>query len=123
MCNSLHSDSKPIKENGYGYKVFTVKDNKFYQMRSNSQLYFPALDGWIKWEKDDFSGDGFCFFLQKREAGRLLKRWSSAFYDDSFVVKRIQYRKGMGIHIEDNIVKKFKFKTALCREFRILEGL
>lgn len=120
MCSYLHHDSKPIKKEGIGHKIFK---------NINRPLFTPGRiyeckdkNNFICWNFD-FKGDGFCFFLNRKEAVKclnVLKRFNSETYNECFV-KKIEYKKGLGKHIEDGITKCINFKIALCKQFKIIE--
>ena len=74
MCNSLHIDSKPIPEEGVGWKLFSYQHDNFKGLGSDKIklsslvycLYYKDLvNSFVTW-RSRFSdgGDGFCFFLK-----------------------------------------------------------
>lgn len=119
MCNQLHKEFKKIKSKGYGYKIFGIKDSPCFGF--NKQMYSKICkDDWIIWDCE--YGDGFCFFTSKKEAIRLLKSLVNFSRDYSeHYIKRIEYRQGMGKHLECNIEKGQNYEIAICKEFKILE--
>ena len=121
MCNKLHSDSKPIKASGVGYKLFTKGSRGSLCPMARDTDYEYAPDGWIVW---DFFIDrclikdhGFCFLLSLKEARRLLRHWTAS----TCVIHKIQYEEGLGKHKENRITSQGSYVTALCRRFRIME--
>lgn len=129
MCNLLHSDSKPIPENGFGYKIFTKGPKDSLVPVFGRSSYVKAKD-WINWRPSLYWNDqrthietGFCFFMTKKEAEKMLKACQGAdrgSYNDCCILK-IQYRKGLGCHKEGGVITGKFFKTALCKGFKILE--
>jgi len=135
MCNSLHKDAVKIPAEGVGYKLVKIYKKEVGlkgKMCSIRRDIFEAKK-WYKWKEALYSESwcdknelrkrakthGFCFFLTKKEALKLKKAWTCLPEYKTKVVK-IQYRKGLGSHYEDNIVSDVLFKIALAKEFRIL---
>ena len=130
MCNKLHSYSRPIRKKGKGWKIFEVVGNSLRQMSPrdafNRNRTIPPYDKniWINWstelqpyESDDF---GFCFFLDKNEAERCLKEWRKDDHN-TYILLPIEYKKGLGKHLELHIIWGFEFESSLCKEFKIIE--
>ena len=117
MCNRLHENSKPIKKSGKGWKVFSKQGKKLYTWFTGQVV---PLNKSIVW-KDKFNGwdngDGFCFFLTKKEAKRCLDNCVHDIKDD--VILPITYSVGLGKHLEDGITKG-KYLIALCKEYSII---
>lgn len=120
MCNSLHSDSKPIRRRGAGWKIFHARG---YELCSFIDLLpYQTTDvkrkscSWNKpWSCDnDRPSDGFCFFTSKKIANKA----KDYFYGGSIVVK-IKYKGGLGKHIEKHFVSGELIPIALCKEFSI----
>lgn len=125
MCNYLHPNSKPIPENGFGYKVFEKKYNgELVPLFNVHQSYIENPSHWIKW-RSEFNdpnkpvGCGFCFFRTSRGAMKLIEAGLRYGFSKD-VIKKIEYRKGLGSHVEHNIGHE-SFKISLCKEFRIIE--
>lgn len=122
MCNILHKNFKKIRQEGYRYKIFDIKDTPcFGHKQKYSKIY---ADNWIVWDCE--YGDGFCFFTSKKEAIRLLKSLKFCGGDCEYgkhYIKRIEYRQGLGKHFENNITNESvqNYVTAICKEFKILE--
>jgi len=108
MCNSLHDDSKPILSKGLAWKVFEKINGNLYPWfsgdRHGAKPYIPGK--WYRWSRPE-EGDGFCF-IQTRQDAR-------AFKLSGDVIRRIEYRGGLGCH------KGRRITTALCKQFRIIE--
>lgn len=134
MCNNLHNKYTPIKETGFGYKIFTKNLNPKIRALSGffkfSKYYIGTLYIWDKYMNYTFIpdkyGDGFCFFLTKKEAVRCLKEYTkkrrlrSKSQDyKRMVIKKIQYFKGLGKQIEDHMVQG-SYLITLCKQFKIL---
>ena len=123
MCNCLHSCSEPINEKGVGYKLFDgsyLLGNVLTPLFGLRAPYCSRQDGSVHWLKNK-SGNGFCFFLTKKEAERLLRelqKGNNPIYKDTIVVK-IKYSGGLGKHMENNIISGESFETALCESFKI----
>jgi len=117
MCNHLHDDSKPIKQSGIGWKVFTKIGNEYYTM-AQPLVKFNNEEKNIWNEKGSNIGDGFCFLLSKHSAEKLRKVWM----DPKCVIKRIRFSKGLGRHIENGIASHCPISMALCKEFEIILG-
>jgi hypothetical protein len=120
MCNNLHHDSKPIKEEGVGYKLVHKIGGEVYAcVRDTSYSKEKSI-----WDKQISRRDGFCFFLSYKEAKRAQKAWSwrpksgSPRYPD---IMRIKYYEGLGKHIEKNFIVVANLspspEIALCKEF------
>ena len=58
MCNSLHSSSKKIEKEGYGYKVLQIYPTT---LRSPFARSIYRKNKLIKWNRSKTQGDGFCF--------------------------------------------------------------
>lgn len=130
MCNSLHPDSKPLRrKNGIGYKLFDSEGGPL----TTKVTYKTDPDGFTRWTQDERldtkfgrkylwpkSGDGFCFFLSKREAIRAAKYWVSGdFFDTRVDVMKIEYENGLGSHIEKAFIEN-PIRIALCTGFKKL---
>jgi hypothetical protein len=124
MCNKLHADAVPIKKTGFGWKIVgqSVKGNLSLCLRD---VYISDFEGWISWAEppndpippppcEDIKG--FCFFPTKREAERCLRKWGCSYNK----IVRIQYRRGLGRHIERHMILGEKFDIALCKEFKFV---
>lgn len=130
MCNSLHHDSKPIPESGVGYKIMDKYYGEMKPVFGGKSRYWQGDDGWIKWKPNfywdntaDQSNYGFCFFRTKKGAERLLadcRKIDRKNYTQC-LVKKIEYRKGLGCHEEGGVITGKFFTTSICKEFRILE--
>lgn len=122
MCNLLHYDSKPIPAEGIGYKVFY----DFYRQCFSREDYSIDKDDWIRYCGGQ---DGFCFFLTKKEAMRMLSSWRRNYRNghhgilnsNNRSIRKIAYRGGLGKAIENNLITNRYFTIALCKEFKILE--
>lgn len=126
MCNRLHDNSKPTPKCGYGYKLFqrfTYTEGVFSPLYGSENIYHADKRGWVKWKigfsTDFFPGSfGFCFFRSSKTAMRVLNYYGN---DRDIVMKRIQYRRGLGHHIETKMIGGMRIPIALCKEFKILE--
>jgi len=129
MCNFIHENHHKIQEaqkSGVGYKLFSHNGG---QLASTlDKMYIIDDDEYIRWkhEKDDFVGDGFCFFFDKEEALRALKDWrASSPLDQHFrgaQMKKIYYNDAFCRQIERLFIHNKSYEIGLCKEFRILEG-
>jgi len=113
MCNSLYEDSKPISKEGLGWKVFEKINSKLYPWASGDRKGLkPYIPGkWYRWSRPQ-EGDGFCFILTRSEA-RKFQHISGG----GDVIRRIEYRGGLGCHFDDYLC----VKMAICKQFRIIE--
>jgi hypothetical protein len=118
----LHGDSKLIPKTGFGYKIFERRESKLTPMCDS--FSFGKLGKWVKWDSDRFGGKGigFCFFLTKEEADRLLLAWNKDTGIRKCIIMQIEYNNGLGTHSEHNIMCGRSFQIALCREFRIVKS-
>jgi hypothetical protein len=121
MCNLLHDNSKSIKESGIGYKVCSV-----FKGKSPSSIMHDCIK-FRRGKRHDwdtaYEGDGFCFFLNKKEAERLSKMWddeSNSNDKRKTAVFEIKYWGGLGTHLERNIIEGDPFMIALCKSFQII---
>jgi hypothetical protein len=126
MCNSVHLDTKPIKKTGVGYKLFATKlVGQRYRPIFTDRLYkkkYYKGKKWVIW--NEASEEGFCFFLTKKEAQKLLnnlRKDEDGSYEN-IKIKKIQYEGGLGKHWEDGITEKV-FLIGLCTHFRIINSL
>ena len=79
------------------------------------------MDGLIGggWNQD---GDGFTFFLNRKEAVKLKKLIKDYSWGMNSVIRQIEFKRGICKQDEDNIIDNIIFKTALCKSFKILNG-
>ena len=121
MCNQIKKGIQPIKEKGFGYKIFIKKDKKLFGPFSSK--CYDKIKGWIIWNnsKSADKDDGFCFFTNKKEAKKLLTTLHNYSYGRTLVIHKIEYKKGLGKQSEKYC--NCKYKHALCREFKILEEI
>jgi len=140
MCNCLHDDSVPIKEEGIGWKLFiSGKNNDFAGdcRKANGtghKTLLKAFVGWfiytsrnkgntVKWDKgrDHYGVDndyGFCFFITRRGAERALKLWGPVGWRTKAHLVKINYKGGLGKHKETGFVGQGT-TIALCKEFSL----
>lgn len=112
MCNSLDHNSKKIPEEGTGYKIFSLKNNKLEPVFNQLLKPFP-INKWIKWKKRN-SYEGFCFFLNKKDA----KKYLDILPPD--LILKIIYKKGLGKQKTYSLHLYKKVEIAICKEFKIL---
>lgn len=128
MCNNL-LNAKPIPKTGTGYKLFckhinyspAFYGNSYVKYNENKNQDEPTnpLKRWVIWKAPVGYGDGFCFFLTRKEAKKCL---SSFYRDYRLVIRKIKYRKGLGKRLESGISRNVPFEIALCKEFKIIEN-
>ena len=118
MCNRLHEDSEPIPEKGTGWKLFGPDRLSWCLAR---KYLGRDKKGWVTWSKSRFDEGGFCFFLDKVEAVRVL----CACRTDDNNLFPIEYEGGLGTHEEPSMLgtKHRPPKVALCKRFRIKETI
>ena len=128
MCNMIHPDARSIKKKGVGWKIFKLDLNKELLPLVNQAWYKKNKTGWICWIDIGSVADveGFCFFLQKREAERILKIWSRMFkhsmFKPTFKLCPIEYQDGLVRQNESAFLSGKTVKIALCRKFRVMKG-
>ena len=123
MCNSLHEDEKKIPKSGKGYKLFgstTVVGGQIipHQLVIAPLMYTTETSGWVTWIPQEFRSDGFCFFLSLRKAQRVLNLWRRAFPFETQTIIEIQYKEGLGKHIETGFVNGQSLEISLCKKFK-----
>lgn len=117
MCNSLHKDFEPIRPSGIGWKVLSPGGRSW----ALEQEYDKDSEGWIEWEKRfDNMGDGFCFFLDKEEARKMMLEMEC-----EEVLEQIEYEGGLGTFPEYGIFGEDNppLQITLCKRFRIIEEM
>jgi hypothetical protein len=123
MCNELHENFKPIDKTGFGYKIFTYNPyarKYFYRPMFGDGSKKPGyIKGLNKWNpKIGNGGDGFCFFLSKKDA----IRYRDYFEFSGRQIRKIKYRKGLGKVRHNRRDYGGMFTFSLCKEFKILEN-
>ena len=118
MCNELHKDSEPIPESGTGWKIFDNKVNREFRSFMYSEKYIET-DGWISWRLKLPPERGFTFFLQKPDFEYIKERFQ--YGNETLVLKQIEYKNGLGKHMEDRFLFDELHEIALCKDFRIIE--
>ncbi len=118
MCNKIHKEHEVIKEEGFGWKLFTIRKGKLYPLCKIGHFTTPTKE-WVVWNKKHVDthpdDDGFCFFLDKDEAQVALRSWGCG------SLRKIAYRKGICEQIEHHFIAGNAFKIALCKEFKIIK--
>jgi len=123
MCNQLHKNSKDIKKEGVGYKIFRNNIVTKFAPCFGWSEYIIDEDGWVRWDNPSHGDEGFCFFMTKSAANKTLKiikkvpGWGSA----ALKVYKIKYRAGIGSHLEKGIAIGLSVKIALCKEFKVID--
>lgn len=127
MCNFIHDAHQPIAKKGFGWKLFSPGGTSCF-----AGLSYQYDDewkcnerNWFRWDKS-IKGDGFCFFLYKKEALRVLKAWQKSFDHDCLVVsdpndvelRRIEYRDGLCQQQEFGMIDGITVAMALCEAWR-----
>lgn len=120
MCNKIHEENRPIKETGFGWKIFRSWADDRGKIKScfNNDVY-DKTNGIIKWDpRFDYIGDGFCFFILKSEAMKALKSMEKGnFTDRRRYIRRITYSKGLVRQMESKMIIG-TVEIALCKEWR-----
>ena len=131
MCNHLKPEAVPIKGEGIGWKLFILKRFKpegtgkltpLTNLPEVAITYTVADDGWVDWasEYSDIPDYGFCFFLDKDEALRCKRLWTMDLYSPyPVILRKIEYRNGLGLNLEDGFICTEVFKVGLARSFRL----
>lgn len=128
MCNQIHLISKPIKKEGKGWKIFSRDGDSCFGF----DTYVKEEDGTVVWEEElMIGGKGFCFFLQRREAEKLLRELKRSTitaiteFEKNYYryhhIRQIRYAEGLVRQTEDNIAGRGEYKCALCRRFQIID--
>src|SRR3989304_10453664 len=121
MCNQLHKNSKDIKKEGVGYKIFRNNIVTEFAPCFGGLEYKITEDGWIRWDNPSYGDGGFWFFITEYAANKTLKiikkvpGWGST----ALKVYKIKYRAGIGSHLEKGIAIGLSVKIALCNEFKV----
>ena len=139
MCNYLRSEFTPIPKSGYAWKIFrkVPKSDLGFRAtwkiaRSGKQteetvltgmfrlMEYKSKRGWINWQ-DWTEWHGFCAFKTRAEARRA-KKFGDQFLSDKYtsVLKRIQYRKGLGLQDEPGMFTGQVYKTIIIKSFKVL---
>lgn len=125
MCNFLRplfSNRRVYKipESGIGYKLFRRSLNSQIEYSPYKSVRVEYGDT-LCWEESR-EGDGFTFFDNLKLAMKLLKKeeknveyWENC----KFVIREINYNKGIGKRIEDNIA--IEISVCLCKEYKVGE--
>lgn len=128
MCNSLHGNSTPIPEEGYGWKLFTNSgDENDPYTAFDPRGYIKNPSGYVVWLDtftyyiDDKERLGFCFFTEKSEATKLESLLKKKYGYNRIIMKKIYYRVGLGKHYEWGIADEDVFLTGICKQFKIVE--
>lgn len=137
MCNRLHDNAVKIPESGIGYKIFRTTQEGMTETTGDDVLHPMCCVGnynvnkWMHWksaESIDIGGwrrfgDGFCFFLTERGATKLLDEWCDECEPckEGYVIKKIQYKGGLGKHKETMMIDKYSPVISLCKKFKIIE--
>lgn len=143
MCNYSHEDRISCKESGVAYKIVEKKNNGLYSL--NGGVSFPSFTEWFVWNVDkyiitrygqrlidwaeewefsfkekDISNFGFCFVPTKKEAMRLRNLWQKVTLNAT-VIRKVKYRKGIGIHEEDGLILGEFITTLIAKEFKFVQ--
>jgi hypothetical protein len=116
----LHKDHKPIKAEGFGYKIFSRREKSGNPVSLCDRRAYISDSEWIKWGWGPGGGGavGFCFFTNLREAKRSLNLWKPCGWEH---IRKIQYKGGLGKHIERGFISGKNIAIALCQSFKILD--
>jgi len=119
-----------LAKEGIGYKLFSVSADKdslrFASLQYGIRYYNYSKDGYVVFTNTDAMGgfmnmEVFCFWLTKEEAISALVAWVSfRGFNNEVVVKKIQYRRGMGSTITSNFDETPR-RVGLCKEFKIIK--
>lgn len=124
MCNKIAApgerNCKEIPKEGYGWKLFHKSGLNLYSLMDD-RCYDKDEDGWIQWKEEYCTNkeDGFCFFLDKKEAYRALLLWMQGYHWTT--VKKIAYEEGIQERDESLFVGGKTWRVSLCRKFKIVE--
>ena len=144
MCNNLQNEYEPIPESGTGYKLFTKSCYNFLTLCGEMSSYkgengqpIDITKEFAIWN-DNYHTEankmasfdpnltepfGFCFFTDWATAKFAIDKWPqfARSGEPKVCICRIEYRKGIGEHIETRMLIRDWIKVALCKEFRIIE--
>jgi len=126
MCNKLHEDSVAIPESGVAWKLFRRSDPDCKGSYFRDDPYIIDKDGWVTWRWAGGRGFGFCAFSTKEEAERYAateteEDWEgdeNYFYNPQ--IRKINYRGGLGKHMESLILFGYLFETVIVKAFRVV---
>ena len=127
MCNYLRRQHTEIPKSGYGYKLFYGANCQLFLPSIGSRKYYRNdFAGWVSWDIHKFriyceKLTGFCFFLNREDAEYIKFELINHEYSGLIQIQKIEYEFGLGEHIEDNMISGINIKTALCKQFRIIE--
>jgi len=130
MCNKLHEDFEPIKKSGFAWKIFGKYPGELIacfggSYRSiNDPRYRKSSKGWIVWdlEKGWFNDNsGFCAFRTRNEARRALGALLNPLKRRYRIIRKIQYKEGLGKHWEDRMIGGERYETIIIKKFKITE--
>lgn len=106
MCNTLDPLGKKIPEAGIGYKIFGPRLVSCFE----ELPYKTDPQKGVTWENNGSNSIGFCFFLERKEAERLLAdlrerdgRYTFPIYS-KHSVEKIIYRQGIQKQLEHDII-------------------
>jgi hypothetical protein len=123
MCNTLNQEYSTIPEEGVGWKMFDISGNRLSGIVYLPSFYVKDSYGWVNWIKtsgDDDKKSGFCFFLERAEALRGLELWKTGIHNHQYVLRKIEYRRGLGVNAEEKMIDQEIINVALARSFRLL---
>jgi hypothetical protein len=140
MCNCLHEDSKPIEEEGEGWKMFTRNYEEGYGKLAiwveNGEFDYrnKNADGWIMWDCNDIEAKykasnrmGFCFFKSPaslEQAKKVARNYNTINPDFQDIICKIKYRGGLGHHMDRGTFgPDYPVDICLCKEFKIIEEI
>jgi len=131
MSNLLPIRHKKISKTGYGWKIFKKMDSGRYNSLFGGKRYIrDDKSGFVTWRE---GRGGFFFFLNKKDAERLLEQRNKPTAFDKLipenkniveVIKKISYEEGMGSFdlVTMSFWREEPYHVALCKKFKIMKG-
>jgi len=127
MC--LINIKRKGKEYEYGYKIFSIKDNKLYPFKED----YCIKNKPFKLGLNKCEGEGFHAFIKKEDAEltlkfikMLIKTYNKMFTSNKFVIKKVQVKEitewGFNIRKQSDIfdlnqdINSIKFNKMIIRE-------
>jgi len=126
MCNRLREDFTKIPAKGVAWKIFTRPSHGHLALRSlvSAEHYATTKSGWVHWNSYD-DKLGFCAFESIAETGKAVRQWVKVVRGtrrSHFIIKKIEYKNGLGSHLETGFVHGVNMRTIIVRSFKVLGG-
>lgn len=129
MCNFLHTKNTIISEEGKGFKVVVYRLGISYSL-VRRPVGVPSYDnvrriyrrnvfnGWATWNSPLKRGNGFCIFLNRKDAEICFRYYQDKNMLGSVRLVEVDYKQGLGKHIETKMANR-DLEIAIVKQFRI----